>query len=197
MRIRHLGIVVQDLEKTAEFYENVLGFKRLGDARTPGHYPGKALDLSDGEVNYSLLQPNPEIVRSDWTYGAMGPNHIGVTIEDTGAVVRRSRTGASMCTARRRQTRPGSSSSATQTVSRSTSPRRSVAGSSEEHEALSRFAWAGLWLAVTRLRNVPYRRRGWSAPSQASSCSRSRSPWPVRCRPTDSLPSAPTPRRSG
>ena len=60
MRIRHLGIVVQDLEQTAEFYENVLGFKRLGDARTPGHYPGKALDLSDGEVNYSLLQPNPE-----------------------------------------------------------------------------------------------------------------------------------------
>ena len=45
MRIRHLGIVVQDLERTAEFYENVLGFKRLGDARTPGHYPGKALDL--------------------------------------------------------------------------------------------------------------------------------------------------------
>src|SRR5215470_2358789 len=87
VRIRHLGIVVQDLEKTAEFYENVLGFKRLGDARTPGHYPGKALDLSDGEVNYSLLQPNPDIQRSDWTYGAMGPNHIGVTIEDTGSVV--------------------------------------------------------------------------------------------------------------
>jgi catechol 2,3-dioxygenase-like lactoylglutathione lyase family enzyme len=87
VRIRHLGIVVQDLERTAEFYENVLGFKRLGDARTPGHYPGKALDLSDGEVNYSLLQPNPDIERSEWTYGAMGPNHIGVTIEDTGAVV--------------------------------------------------------------------------------------------------------------
>jgi len=87
VRIRHIGIVVQDLERTAEFYEDVLGFKRLGDVRTPGHYPGKALDLSDGEVNYSLLQPNPEIERSEWTYGAMGPNHIGVTIEDTGAVV--------------------------------------------------------------------------------------------------------------
>jgi catechol 2,3-dioxygenase-like lactoylglutathione lyase family enzyme len=32
VRIRHLGIVVQDLDRTAEFYENVLGFKRLGDA---------------------------------------------------------------------------------------------------------------------------------------------------------------------
>ena len=62
VRIRHLGIVVQDLERTAEFYENVLGFKRLGDARTPGHYPGKALDLSDGEVNYSLLQDRKSVV---------------------------------------------------------------------------------------------------------------------------------------
>lgn len=88
MRIRHMGIVVQDLERTAEFYENVLGFKRLGDVRTPGHFPGKALDLSDGEVNYSLLEPNETVERSAWSQGAMGPNHIGVTIEDTGAVVK-------------------------------------------------------------------------------------------------------------
>jgi catechol 2,3-dioxygenase-like lactoylglutathione lyase family enzyme len=87
VRIRHLGIVVQDLERTAEFYENVLGFRRLGDARTPGHFPGKALDLSDGEVNYSLLEPNESVTRSEWSQGAMGPNHIGVTIEDTAAVV--------------------------------------------------------------------------------------------------------------
>src|SRR4029078_9855140 len=45
-------------------------------------------ELSDVEVIYSRLNTNPDIDRSDWTYGAMGPNHIGVTIEDTGAVVR-------------------------------------------------------------------------------------------------------------
>jgi catechol 2,3-dioxygenase-like lactoylglutathione lyase family enzyme len=88
VRIRHLGVVVQDLERTAEFYENVLGFRRLGDVRTPGHFPGKALDLSDGEVNYSLLQPNETVTRSEWTQGVMGPNHIGVTIEDTAAVAK-------------------------------------------------------------------------------------------------------------
>ena len=64
MRIRHLGIVVQDLERTAEFYENVLGFKRLGDARTPGHYPGRRWISAMARCNYSLLQPNPEIERS-------------------------------------------------------------------------------------------------------------------------------------
>lgn len=86
MRIRHLGIVVADLEKTAEFYEAVLGFTRVGGVRKPGHFPGMALDLSDGEVNYSLLQPRDEISREPWSQGRMGPNHIGVTVEDMAAV---------------------------------------------------------------------------------------------------------------
>ena len=87
MRIRHLGIVVADLERTAEFYVNVLGFKRLGDARKPGEFPGTALDLSDGEVNYTLLQPNEGVTQQDWSQGTMGPNHIGITIVDTAGVV--------------------------------------------------------------------------------------------------------------
>ncbi|MGH8869922.1 MAG: VOC family protein [Actinomycetes bacterium] len=87
MRIRHLGVVVADLEKTAEFYENVLGFTRLGSVRTPGHFPGLALDLSDGEVNFSLLQPREEIPRQPWSQGTRGPNHIGVTVENTATVV--------------------------------------------------------------------------------------------------------------
>jgi len=69
MRIRHLGIVTQDLERSAEFYEKVFGFKRLGDIRTPGHYPGKALDLSDGEVNYSLLCPDERVRTAPWAQG--------------------------------------------------------------------------------------------------------------------------------
>src|SRR6201999_2473517 len=83
MRIRHLGIVTEDLERSAEFYEKVFGFKRLGPIRTPGHYPGKAIDLSDGEVNYSLLCPDERVKTSEWTQGTIGPNHIGVEIEDT------------------------------------------------------------------------------------------------------------------
>ncbi len=161
VRIRHLGIVVQDLERTAEFYENVLGFKRLGDARTPGHYPGKALDLSDGEVNYSLLQPNPEIERSEWTYGAMGPNHIGVTIEDTGAVVRALKDRGSRCTAQRRRTRRGSSSFAIRTVSRWTSPRRSVAGSSDRAAPFASAAVA----RRHRRRHIPASGRGHVGPA--------------------------------
>jgi catechol 2,3-dioxygenase-like lactoylglutathione lyase family enzyme len=87
MRIRHLGIVTQDLERSARFYEKVFGFKRLGDIRTPGHYPGKALDLSDGEVNYSLLCPDERVTTTPWAQGTLGPNHIGVEIADTAAAV--------------------------------------------------------------------------------------------------------------
>lgn len=87
MRIRHLGIVTADLEKAAQFYEDVLGFTRLGPERTPGHYPGKALDLSDGEVNYSLLCPDERVATSPWTQGTLGPNHIGVEIDDTARCV--------------------------------------------------------------------------------------------------------------
>ncbi|MGH3383590.1 MAG: VOC family protein [Nocardioidaceae bacterium] len=86
MRIRHMGFVVSDLETSAEFYEQVLGFKRLGGVRKPGHFPGMAMDLSDGEVNFSLLQPGDDIDRQSWSQGTLGPNHIGVTIEDTGRV---------------------------------------------------------------------------------------------------------------
>jgi len=87
MRIRHMGVVTKDLEKAATFYEKVLGFKRLGPIRTPGHYPGKAIDMSDGEVNYSLLCPDERVQFSPWAQGTLGPNHIGVEISDTAACV--------------------------------------------------------------------------------------------------------------
>jgi catechol 2,3-dioxygenase-like lactoylglutathione lyase family enzyme len=87
MRIRHIGVVTKDLEKAATFYEKVLGFKRLGPIRTPGHYPGKAIDMSDSEVNYSLLCPDERVQFAPWAQGTMGPNHIGVEMADTGQAV--------------------------------------------------------------------------------------------------------------
>mgnify|MGYP001187807762 CR=1 FL=1 len=87
MRIRHIGVVTSDLERAAKFYEDVFGFKRLGPQRTPGHYPGKAIDLSDGEVNYSLLCPDERVQTKPWDQGTLGPNHVGVELEDTASCV--------------------------------------------------------------------------------------------------------------
>ena len=77
-RIKHVAYVVEDLEKTAAFFEDLVGFHRIGHVRRAGNYPGSALDLTDGEINLTLLYPNENIERKPWAYGTFGPNHIGI-----------------------------------------------------------------------------------------------------------------------
>jgi catechol 2,3-dioxygenase-like lactoylglutathione lyase family enzyme len=80
-------MVTSDLERTADLYTGVFGFKRMGDVRKPGNFPGLALPLSDGEVNFQLLTPNDDVPIQDWAYGTMGPNHIGIEVEDTRKII--------------------------------------------------------------------------------------------------------------
>jgi catechol 2,3-dioxygenase-like lactoylglutathione lyase family enzyme len=37
MRIRHIAMVTSDLERSADLYESVFGFKRMGEVRKPGN----------------------------------------------------------------------------------------------------------------------------------------------------------------
>ena len=83
MRIRHIAFVVSDLEASARLYEEALGLTRVG-ARTPGNFPGQALDMTDGEVNFSLLQP-AEGTPAEWRADALGPLHVGVVVDDIAA----------------------------------------------------------------------------------------------------------------
>jgi catechol 2,3-dioxygenase-like lactoylglutathione lyase family enzyme len=80
MRVRHVAFVVNDLEKSAQFYEEVLGFRRVG-ARVPGNFPGNAMDMSDGELNLSLLQPARGGADA-WNGNSLGPIHLGVVVQD-------------------------------------------------------------------------------------------------------------------
>ena len=52
VKIRHIAIQVPDLEKSAAFYEGVLGLIRVGEAESP---IGNAIILSDGTINLTLL----------------------------------------------------------------------------------------------------------------------------------------------
>ena len=52
-RMRHIALLVTDPEKSAQFYENTLGFKRAGKA-------GRGLYMTDGTINMALLQARPE-----------------------------------------------------------------------------------------------------------------------------------------
>ena len=52
-RMRHIALLVSDPEKSAQFYEKTLWFKRAGRA-------GRGLYMSDGTINMALLQARPE-----------------------------------------------------------------------------------------------------------------------------------------
>ena len=51
-RLRHIAVVVRDLEKAAKFYEGVFGLQRVGDETLDF---ASAIYLTDGVINLALL----------------------------------------------------------------------------------------------------------------------------------------------
>ncbi|HKQ27166.1 MAG TPA: VOC family protein [Burkholderiales bacterium] len=79
-RIRHIALVVKDLEATADFYEKALGLKRSEMSEGP---TAKRIYLSDGHVNLALLQYKGETGSglknpSDF----VGVHHFGFQVDD-------------------------------------------------------------------------------------------------------------------
>jgi catechol 2,3-dioxygenase-like lactoylglutathione lyase family enzyme len=79
-RIRHIALVVKDLEATADFYEKALGLKRSEMSEGP---TARRIYLSDGHVNLALLQYKGETGSglknpSDF----VGMHHFGFQVDD-------------------------------------------------------------------------------------------------------------------
>jgi lactoylglutathione lyase len=68
-RMRHIALLVTDPEKSAQFYEKTLGFKRAGQA-------GRGLYMSDGTINMALLKVAPEKGEKPGLY------HFGMWVDD-------------------------------------------------------------------------------------------------------------------
>ncbi len=68
-RMRHIALLVTDPEKSAQFYEKTLGFKRAGNA-------GRGLYMTDGTINMALLKVNPEKGEKPCLY------HFGMWVDD-------------------------------------------------------------------------------------------------------------------
>ena len=79
-KLRHIAITVNDLEKSAAFYEEVFGLKRHS-------WNEVAISMSDGVVNLTLLK-----FRSDEQAGDargkdfVGLHHIGFVVDDLEAI---------------------------------------------------------------------------------------------------------------
>jgi catechol 2,3-dioxygenase-like lactoylglutathione lyase family enzyme len=79
-RIRHIALVVKDLEKTADFYQKALGLSRSEMSEGP---TARRIYMSDGEVNLALLQYKSEVgsgLKDPQAF--VGIHHFGFQVDD-------------------------------------------------------------------------------------------------------------------
>jgi predicted enzyme related to lactoylglutathione lyase len=79
-RLRHFAVCVGDLEKSANFYEQVFGLKRVGEEVID---IGAAIYMSDGVINLALLNfsgAKGNDLKSP--VGHVGANHFGFQVDD-------------------------------------------------------------------------------------------------------------------
>jgi len=79
-KLRHIAISVPDIEKSAQFYEQTFGLKRVNFAATPY---GDGLSLSDGVINLTLLHFHTDDAAGDERgKDFVGIHHMGFVVED-------------------------------------------------------------------------------------------------------------------
>jgi len=89
-RIVHVSLRVRDLEASTRFYQQIFGFRRLGDSKSRDHV---SRHLSDGVIDLALIEYPEDKGRADCpTPGAApGIHHFGVAVADLEASTRRVR----------------------------------------------------------------------------------------------------------
>jgi predicted enzyme related to lactoylglutathione lyase len=79
-RIRHIALVVKDLERTATFYQKAFGLSRSEISEGP---TARRIYMSDGEVNLALLQYKSEVgsgLKDPQSF--VGLHHFGFQVDD-------------------------------------------------------------------------------------------------------------------
>lgn len=71
-KLRHIAMVVEEIEKTAQFYENSFGMERVRQTDT-------AIGLSDGVVSLVIIHPSNVNMKGD---SRRGLHHLGFLVDD-------------------------------------------------------------------------------------------------------------------
>jgi len=71
-KLRHVAMVVEEMEKTAQFYEQSFGMKRVRQSST-------AIGLSDGVVSLVIIHPSNVNMKGE---ARRGLHHLGFLIDD-------------------------------------------------------------------------------------------------------------------
>ena len=79
-KLRHIAVVVKDLEKAAHFYEQVFGLERVGEEHLE---MGSGIYLSDGVINLALLKYKGEAGSGlKDAAGFVGAHQFGFQVDD-------------------------------------------------------------------------------------------------------------------
>ena len=79
-KLRHIAVVVKDLENAARFYEQVFGLERVGEEHLE---MGSGIYLSDGVINLALLKYKGEAGSGlKDAAGFVGAHHFGFQVDD-------------------------------------------------------------------------------------------------------------------
>ena len=86
-KLRHIAVVVRDLERAARFYEQAFELKRVGEEHID---LGSAIYLSDGVINLALLPYKGETGSGlKDAAGFVGAHHFGFQVDDLEAAKKR------------------------------------------------------------------------------------------------------------
>jgi len=79
-RIKHIAIATQDADKTAQFFQDVFGLRRLRTTERDTHY---GHILTDGYINLAILDFKTNgAAGADRGTGYSGIHHMGIEVED-------------------------------------------------------------------------------------------------------------------
>lgn len=78
-KLRHIALVVKDLERSAAFYQRSFGMQRSEKTESQTAF---RIYLSDGVMNLALLQYKSETGSGLKDPGFAGPHHFGFVVDD-------------------------------------------------------------------------------------------------------------------
>jgi glyoxylase I family protein len=93
-KIKHIALATQDVERTARFYIEVFGMRKVGPIDDPGT---RGCFLTDGDINLAILNFKNDTAAGvergkDWS----GIHHIGFQVDSLDAIAERlARAGSS------------------------------------------------------------------------------------------------------
>jgi len=80
--IRHIGIVVPDLEKAKNFYNDILGFKRIEDKILSGIWFSTMVGIPGASAHIVKMEKGFHVVELLQYANDPGPDHIAITVQD-------------------------------------------------------------------------------------------------------------------